>query len=112
MSGFSDPEIDAMIDHALEVQAEDPASSGALWAEIDRAIADKAPYLWLVNPREPGFVSERVGNYQVSAQWGVPRCSISSGSGSHARHARADRRRPGEVPRPVAREPLFVTGYR
>jgi len=69
LSGFCDPEIDAMIDRALEVQAEDPAGSGALWAEIDRAIADQAPYLWLANPSYVSFVSERVGNYQRSTQW-------------------------------------------
>jgi peptide/nickel transport system substrate-binding protein len=70
-SGFCDPRIDAMMDHALEVQAEDPAASGALWAEIDRAIVDEAPYLWLVNPIAVNFVSERTGNYQMSLQWGV-----------------------------------------
>jgi YVTN family beta-propeller protein len=70
-SGFCDPSIDAMIDRASRVQVEDPAASGALWAEIDRAIVDQAPYLWLVNPIEVAFVSERVGNYQRGIQWGV-----------------------------------------
>ena len=60
-----------MIDRAIQVQADDPAASGALWAEIDRAIVDQAPYLWLVNPITVEFVSERVGNYQFSLQWGV-----------------------------------------
>jgi peptide/nickel transport system substrate-binding protein len=68
-SGFCDPRIDAMIDHALEVQVDDPASAGALWAEIDRAIVNQAPFLWLVNPIAIDFVSERVGNYQRSLQW-------------------------------------------
>ena len=49
-SGFCDPRIDAMIDRASQMQLDDPAAAGALWAEIDRAIVDQAPYLWLVNP--------------------------------------------------------------
>jgi YVTN family beta-propeller protein len=68
-SGFCDARIDAMIDHALEVQATDAAAAGALWAEIDRAIVNQAPFLWLVNPIAIDFVSERVGNYQRSLQW-------------------------------------------
>ena len=58
-----------MIDRAIMMQADDPAAAGALWAEIDRAIVDQAPYLWLVNPIAVEFVSERVGNYQWSLQW-------------------------------------------
>jgi peptide/nickel transport system substrate-binding protein len=69
-SGFCDPRIDAMIDRASRLQLEDPAAAGALWAEIDRAIVDQAPYLWLFNQIYTEFVSERVGNYQSSLQWG------------------------------------------
>ena len=70
-SGFCDRRIDAMIDRAVEMQVEDPAATGALWAEIDRAVVDQAPYLWLVNPTVLVFVSERVGNYQQSPVSGV-----------------------------------------
>ena len=70
-AAFCDPEIDAMIDRATQLQLDEPAVSGRLWAEIDRAIVDQAPYLWLVNPTELAFVSERVGNYQQATQWGV-----------------------------------------
>jgi peptide/nickel transport system substrate-binding protein len=70
-SGFCDPEIDAMINQALEVQANDPAAAGPLWEEIDRAIVDQAPFLWLANPIDVDFVSERVGNYQSNLQYAV-----------------------------------------
>ena len=70
-SGFCDPDIDAMIDRASGLQLEEPVKSGALWAEIDRAIVNQAPYLWLANPIAVEFVSERVGNYQWSLQWSV-----------------------------------------
>ena len=50
---------------------------GELWAEIDRAIVDKAPYIWLVSTSDVGFVSERIGNYQVSTQLGrAPRSAL------------------------------------
>jgi peptide/nickel transport system substrate-binding protein len=67
--GFCDRRIDAMIDQAIQVQANDPVAAGALWAKIDRAIVDQAPNLWLVNPIAVQFVSERVGNFQWSLQW-------------------------------------------
>jgi len=70
-SGFCDPRIDEMIDHALEVQTQDAAAAGALWAEIDRAIVDEAPIQWIANPLDVELVSERVGNYQFGNQWGV-----------------------------------------
>jgi len=70
-SGSCDREIDLMIDRATQMQVEDPTASGALWAEIDRKIVDQAPHLWLVNPIDVKFVSERVGNYQYGLQWGV-----------------------------------------
>jgi peptide/nickel transport system substrate-binding protein len=68
-AGFCDPEIDAMIERAIQTQTEDPAAAGALWATIDRKIVDEAPYLWLVNTIAVDFVSERVGNYQFNSQW-------------------------------------------
>jgi peptide/nickel transport system substrate-binding protein len=67
--GFCSPRIDEMIDRATQIQLEDPTAAGALWAEIDRAIVDRAPHLWEVNPIAVEFVSERVGNYQWSPLW-------------------------------------------
>ena len=60
-----------MIEGATQVQVDDPVAAGALWAEVDRAIVDKAPYVWLTNPNTIGFVSERAGNYQHIPQTGV-----------------------------------------
>jgi peptide/nickel transport system substrate-binding protein len=69
-AGFCDQRIDAMIHRATQLQIDDPAAAGALWTKIDRAIVDQAPYVWLVNLIAVQFVSERVGNYQYSQQWG------------------------------------------
>jgi hypothetical protein len=52
------------------MQLDDPAEAGVLWAEIDREIVDQVPYMWLSNLIAIEFVSERVGNYQYSKQWG------------------------------------------
>lgn len=60
-----------MIERATQMQADDPAAAGALWAAIDREIVDQAPYLWLANEIAVEFVSERVGNYQRNPQWGI-----------------------------------------
>jgi peptide/nickel transport system substrate-binding protein len=69
-AGFCDPRIDAKIERATQMQLDDPAEAGKLWAEIDREIVNQAPHMWLVNLIGVEFVSERVGNYQYSKQWG------------------------------------------
>jgi YVTN family beta-propeller protein len=69
-SGFCDPRIDAKIERATQMQLDDPAQAGKLWAEIDREIVDQAPHMWLFNLIRVEFVSERVDNYQYSKQWG------------------------------------------
>jgi peptide/nickel transport system substrate-binding protein len=68
--GFCSPRIDDMVDRATDLQLEDPAAAGALWAEIDRAFVDLAPALWAYNLISVEFVAESVGNYQWSPQWG------------------------------------------
>jgi peptide/nickel transport system substrate-binding protein len=69
---FCSPGLDEMIDRAIRVQVRDPAKSGPLWAAVDRAIVDRAPYVWLASGIEADFVSERVDNYQ----WGLQRQAV------------------------------------
>ena len=69
-SGFCDTRIDDMIEEATRVQINDPVAAGVLWAEVDRAIVDRAPYVWLANRNIVNLVSERVGNYQFNSHWG------------------------------------------
>jgi peptide/nickel transport system substrate-binding protein len=52
------------------MQLADPSGAGSLWAKVDREITDQAPYVWLENFIAVELVSERVGNYQWSLQWG------------------------------------------
>ena len=70
-SGFCSPQIDAMVERATRVQASDPLAATRLWEEIDRAVVDQAPHLWLANPVAADFVSPELGNYQRNPQWGV-----------------------------------------
>jgi peptide/nickel transport system substrate-binding protein len=71
VSGFCDRHIDTEMRRALEVQVTDPGAAADLWARVDHDIVDRAPWLFMVNPKYVSFVSPRVGNYQFSPQWGV-----------------------------------------
>jgi peptide/nickel transport system substrate-binding protein len=68
---FCNPKIDGMIERARTLQLTDPQAANALWARIDCAITDEAPWVVLANERQVDFVSRRVGNYQFSPQWGM-----------------------------------------
>ena len=70
-SEFCDSRIDRQITRARALQATDPALASSLWSRIDREVADQAPVVPLVNPKQVDFLSRRVGNYQYSPQWGV-----------------------------------------
>ena len=71
VTGFCDPEIDAMMERAKLMQLDDPVAAGALWAEVDRAIVDQAPFVWLFNPIDVVTVSDRVRNFQRNPNWGI-----------------------------------------
>jgi YVTN family beta-propeller protein len=70
-AAFCDPEIDAQMERARQVQLSDPAAAGPLWAEIDRAVVDQAPWVAVVTPGGIDFVSGRAGNYQRHPVWGL-----------------------------------------
>ncbi|MGH3040481.1 MAG: BTAD domain-containing putative transcriptional regulator [Gaiellaceae bacterium] len=69
LSAFCEPGIDVRMTRAAELQASDPVEANTLWAEADRALVDRAAAVPLVNRHVVGFVSERVGNYQLHPQW-------------------------------------------
>jgi YVTN family beta-propeller protein len=68
VSAFCDPGVDAKVARAADLQASDPARANALWAEADRLLVDRAAAVPLVNQHIVGFVSARVGNYQLHPQ--------------------------------------------
>ena len=70
-SEFCNRALDGRIDHALSLQATDPAKAGAAWAAVDRQIVDQALAIGLLVPQGVDLVSKRVGNYQRNPMWGV-----------------------------------------
>jgi peptide/nickel transport system substrate-binding protein len=70
-SEFCDRSIDAQMDRATALQAQDPPAATLLWQRIEREILAQAPVVPTYNPRNVDFVSKRVGNYQYNPQWGA-----------------------------------------
>jgi peptide/nickel transport system substrate-binding protein len=70
-SEFCDRGIDSRIRRAIALQSTDPYLANQLWAELDAAIVDQAPFVPLVTLKQVDIVSRRVGNYQFHTQWGV-----------------------------------------
>ena len=68
---YCDPGLDAKMKEAAALQASDPVRANDLWAEVDRALVDRAVALpWGSAPNRV-LVSERVGNYQSHTLWGT-----------------------------------------
>lgn len=67
---YCDPDFDAAFDHALDLQATDPAAALAEWAALDRSGVDLALLAPMYNAGAD-FVSARVGNYQFSPAYEV-----------------------------------------
>ena len=70
LAQFCSPEVDRMMERALEVQSTDPNTAGDLWHEIDRAVLEQAPWIPIGNLRIPLLVSQRIGNVQLSPALG------------------------------------------
>jgi YVTN family beta-propeller protein len=69
-AGFCDPHVDKLVSEAQARQPTDPAAARRLWAQVDRIVTNKAPWVPVLNEASTEFVSSRVGNYQESAEYG------------------------------------------
>jgi peptide/nickel transport system substrate-binding protein len=69
IAGFCDKDIQAKMDAALLQGVTDPEGANKVWAEVDRAVTDKAPMAALFTPRHIDFVSKRLGNFQFNNQF-------------------------------------------
>jgi len=69
-SGFCDRDIDRRMEAATRLQITQPALAHERWASIERDVMAQAPWVPLVNRSFANLVSQRVGNFQVSPQWG------------------------------------------
>jgi YVTN family beta-propeller protein len=69
-SEFCETDIDRRMDEALRLQLTDLASAHAQWTSIEHDITDLAPWVPLVNRSWVNLVSERLGNFEISPEWG------------------------------------------
>jgi peptide/nickel transport system substrate-binding protein len=69
LAEFCNRKIDAKIEHALNVQAQNPGAANELWAKIDHEIVNNAPWAPMINESSVDFLSKRVGNYQFNPQY-------------------------------------------
>ena len=69
IAGFCDKGIQAKMDAALALGVTDPEGANKLWAEVDKAVTDKAAMAALFTPKHVDFVSKRLGNFQFNAQF-------------------------------------------
>ena len=60
-----------MTQHALELQATDPYQAGLVWAKVDQAVTQQAPWAAALTPTGIDLVSRRVKNYQHNPQFGL-----------------------------------------
>lgn len=71
LSRYCDPGLEERMDEARRLQATDPVAAADAWADVDREITEAAAWVPVVNFTDTYFVSERVGNVQLHAQWGM-----------------------------------------
>jgi len=69
ISEFCDKGIQADMDRAGTVGVRDAETADGMWAAVDRAVTDQAPWVAMFNPTGLDFVSHRVKNFQFSPQW-------------------------------------------
>ncbi len=69
IAAFCDPSIQAQMTKAENLGVTDPAAANNIWAQVDHAMTDQAPWVDLYNPKQIDFLSKRVHGYQWNPQW-------------------------------------------
>jgi YVTN family beta-propeller protein len=67
---YCNPAVDKLSGQAQAAELTDPAAARAVWARVDRAVTDQAPWAPVFNSSWTVFVSARAGNCQVSTSYG------------------------------------------
>ena len=70
-SDLCDPELDAAIHEAQQLQASDPAAANSAWIEIEHQLVEDAVWAPLVNEIATYAFSARTENIQDHPQWGI-----------------------------------------
>ena len=63
--------LDAAIEEARRLYANDPPAAHAAWVQIDHGLVEDAVWVPLTNPVSPYAFSGRVENIQVHPEWGI-----------------------------------------
>jgi peptide/nickel transport system substrate-binding protein len=71
LSGICSRGLDAKVERANVLQAQDQDAAAKLWAEVDRDVTNLAGLVPTYTPRNVELVSKRVGNYQHHPLFGV-----------------------------------------
>jgi peptide/nickel transport system substrate-binding protein len=69
IAAFCDKSIQAQMDKARTLGQTDATTANNMWAQIDHAVTDQAPWVDLFNPKQIDFLSSRVHGYQWNPQW-------------------------------------------
>jgi peptide/nickel transport system substrate-binding protein len=69
IAAFCDRSIQGQMNKALSLAITDPAAANNIWAQVDHAVTDLAPWVDLYNPKQIDFLSKRVHGYQWNPQW-------------------------------------------
>jgi peptide/nickel transport system substrate-binding protein len=70
ITGFCDPAIDERMARAERLQITAPAKAGDEWSSIEHDVMDQAPWVPLVDRNWANLTSPKLGNFQVSPQYG------------------------------------------
>jgi peptide/nickel transport system substrate-binding protein len=66
---FCDKTIQTQMDKAINLGVTDQDAANNLWAQVDHAVTDQAPWVDMFNPQQIDFLSKRVQGYQWNPQW-------------------------------------------
>jgi peptide/nickel transport system substrate-binding protein len=69
IAGFCNKSIQAKMDQAETTGLSDPTAANKQWAQVDKDVADQAPWVAMYNPKYIDFLSSKVKGYQFSPQW-------------------------------------------
>jgi ABC-type transport system substrate-binding protein len=66
LAQYCNARADKLASKAQAEELTDPAAARTLWAQIDRTLTNQAPWVPVIDESPVGFVSSRVGNYQMA----------------------------------------------
>ena len=69
IAAFCDKSIQAQMDKAETLGQTNPTEANNIWAQVDHAMTDQAPWVDMFNPKQIDFLSARVHGYQWNPQW-------------------------------------------